>query len=149
MRPTPDEIIGGVRKLLKEEIAPCVSKDATPQLRRILSVLRDFRWNDAVFDLLHENATLLRCVEKIAAKFQGYPGISDAMIRSLRDECIQSAPRSFSEANAINGNLRRLLCSSIETIRALPRGPLDELCGEIAVMVMELQNSSQSGPREV
>lgn len=61
MRPTPAEIIVGVRRILREVVEPDVKSDyARAAVRDVRAVLAQVDWDDAGVRLLRENATLHR-----------------------------------------------------------------------------------------
>lgn len=119
MRPTPDETIASARSLLKDHVAPELSSEAGSQLRRVLSTLRDGRWNERAFDLLNENAALAMLADRCST----HPLAS--IPSALRDRLSQAAsaqraatPRSFAEANERNHDLRGALVSLVEAMRS-------------------------------
>jgi hypothetical protein len=102
MIPTPGNLITAVRSILKEEIAPEIgSPEAIPQLRRIMAVLRDYRWEEAGFDLMAENDVLAQMLVTSGA---------------TPSDGLTSRPASFAAANAENLRLRTDLSARIQTL---------------------------------
>jgi hypothetical protein len=67
MRPSPSELIAGVRRVLKEEIEPAVtSEHARARLREIRAVLAQLDWDDATVNLADANDALLSALHSVA-----------------------------------------------------------------------------------
>lgn len=105
MRPTPGELADGIRILLRSAGAEVQHEGAKAQVRRIMHVLKGARWDDAAFDLLHENALLRDALRGVSWG----ETIAEPLL-----------PRTFGEANAINRSLRAALTSSLEAMRTRP-----------------------------
>jgi hypothetical protein len=59
VRPTPSEVVQGVRRILRDVIEPdLTSEHARKQLRQIRAVLAQVDWNDAGFTLAERNRRL-------------------------------------------------------------------------------------------
>jgi hypothetical protein len=59
VRPTPSEVVQGVRRILRDVIEPdLASEHARKQLRQIRAVLAQVDWNDAGFALAERNGRL-------------------------------------------------------------------------------------------
>src|SRR3546814_11159057 len=72
MKPSTNEIIAGVRNLLRKEIAPVAdSEQAALTLRRIMVVLRETDWDEAAFHLLREIAVFQVLGRKIITRYRG------------------------------------------------------------------------------
>lgn len=142
MRPAPDEVIAGVRALLKQEVGPSLPKHAQPHLRRIMSVLRDGRWNEAAFDLLRENTLFaslaLKCVDALDAAAQSMPDTS-SLAEELRAAAGAQTPATFAAANEINRRSRAALCQFIETARDHRAHSLDDVCSEIGASLLAMR----------
>lgn len=142
MRPSPDEVIAGVRAILKQDIAPALSPPAQAQFKRVMAVLRDGRWNEAAFDLLRENAEFSRLARDCAASLDresDLPGGLGSLSESLRVAADHQPPTSFAEANEANRSLRAELARWIEAARDGPGTALDDLCGEIGAALLALR----------
>jgi hypothetical protein len=139
MRPTPEEVIAGVRAILKQEIATVIPKQAQPQLRRVMAVLRDARWNEAAFELMRENAIFAGLARVGAARVGREPGL-DSLGAELASAAHFDAPGSFVEANAINRRLREALARLIERIRDERLTVLDDLCAAIGRAMLALRD---------
>ncbi len=142
MRPSPDEVIAGVRAILKQDIASALPPAAQPQLKRVMAVLRDGRWNEAAFDLLRENATFARLASDCAARLDredGLPVGLSSLSATLRDAAEHRSPTSFAEANEVNRFLRKALAACIEAVRDAPLSALDDLCGAIGAALLSLR----------
>jgi len=120
MRPTPDEVIAGARAILKQEVAPLLPPAAQVQLKRVMAVLRDARWNEAGFDLLRENTAFARLAQDGAARLDrdfrfrlgdassfGWDG-QVLELRPLRDEPGYTRMFLFVDPNAA-GVVRRVI----------------------------------------
>lgn len=142
MRPSPDEVVAGLRAILKQEIAPLLPKEAQSHIRRVMAVLRDGRWNESAFDLLRENfafAKLARDFADALGQQQHLRADLSALIAPLRSAADHSVPASFSEANEINRQLRDVLCRSIEGVRDTQLFALDSLCVEVGKALLSLR----------
>nr|WP_087572949.1 hypothetical protein [Sphingomonas sp. CDS-1] len=118
MRPTPEEIIASARTLMKDHVAPELSSEAQAHFRRVMSALRDGRWNETAFDLLHENERLAELIRSCLDQSGG--NLHDSLVAQLRSASERQAagtPRSFAEANAVNHDLRKALTGLIEAMR--------------------------------
>lgn len=143
MRPTPDEVIAGVRAILKSDIAPALPRAAQPQLRRVMAVLRDGRWSEAGFDVLHENAVLARLAHDLAE------GLGDLVLpqeiaplsNQLSSAAVYSTPESFAEANEINRVLRAAISALLERAREAGLPDLDDLCATIGPVLLNLRSA--------
>ena len=66
MRPTPAEVIDGVRRILRDIIEPeLTSEYSVARLREIRAVLAQVDWNDAGIRLARDNARLSALVSKL------------------------------------------------------------------------------------
>ncbi len=66
MRPLPSEVIAGVRRILKETIAPeLTSGHARSRLDEVRAVLAQVDWDDAGFALAARNRVLYHALERI------------------------------------------------------------------------------------
>jgi hypothetical protein len=128
MRPTPADLAAGIRTVLRESIAPELkSANAQLQLRRVMSILREARWNHAAFDILHENAKIVLMLQRchaalVAAEALGpIPDVVRRWLDGARPHLTTlPLPRTFDEANSINFVLRQMLAQSIELMSAQP-----------------------------
>lgn len=109
MRPSPAELISAVRDTLREVGAELKSPQAESALRRVMYVLREGRWNDAVFDLIHENEVLRVAIGQVAA----YRSRSEDAVVPDRQAGI---PGSYAQVHARNAELRRRLAEVIENL---------------------------------
>jgi hypothetical protein len=119
MRPTPNQIIRGVRDLLREDIAPELgSERAVISLRKIMSILRDLDWNEASFRMRRENAELRTLGEEVLS------WIDESTPRRLTFEAALEAlnaarrfrdPDSFAQLNDENLAHRRAIAAFVET----------------------------------
>ncbi len=142
MRPTPDEVTAGIRALLKQEIAPSMPAHAQPQLKRIMAVLRDGRWNEAGFDLLRENAVFAElaraCAERIGQQGD-LPPHFPALAADLHLAADHRVAVSFAEANEVNRKLRDALCRCMDAVRDIRLTALDDLCSTIGSALLALR----------
>jgi hypothetical protein len=68
MRPTPNQLIRGIRDLLRQSVAPeVVSDQGILSLRKIMGILREFDWDEAAFVLSRENDALRAMACEIVA----------------------------------------------------------------------------------
>ncbi|NWK98321.1 hypothetical protein DM806_22160 [Sphingobium lactosutens] len=144
MRPTPEEIIASARTLMKDHVAPELSSEAQAHFRRVMSALRNGRWNETAFDLLHENEALAALIH--ACLDQHGRSLPESLIGQLRSASERQAagtPRSFAEANAVNHALRKALTGLIEAMRD-GQVPDDAALGSLIVAVsLGLQDRPQ------
>jgi hypothetical protein len=148
MRPTPEEVIASVRKLLKEAISPALPADAQSQLRRIMAVLRDCRWNEAGFDVLHENGTFTELARNCHVRLEQQAQLTDrsrAVLHQLQAAVHCDAPQSFMQANEINRQLRGALSGFIELVRDDAVAALDEVCEEIIAALLATRSRHRQG----
>lgn len=115
MRPTPAEIAGSMRALLREQMGRTADPDLVP-LKRVMAALRDMRWNDAAFDLMAETADLADLIDWCLSE-SGEDAGARAALDAYRAAPV---PRSFAEANAANAALRGVLVALIDRLRAGP-----------------------------
>lgn len=99
MRPTPAEIIAGVRRILREIVEPDVTSDyARAAVRDVRAVLAQVNWDDAGIRLVHDNATLHRilldCRDWIRADAcrNSYFQQREADLHDVRDDEWAEAP---------------------------------------------------------
>jgi hypothetical protein len=142
MRPSPDEVIAGVRAILKQDVAAALPAAAQPQLKRVMAVLRNGRWNEAAFDLLRENAEFARLASDCAARLDrenGLPVSFASISATLRTAANYEPPSSFAEANKANRCLRKALAACLEAVRDAPLSGLDDLCNAIGAALLALR----------
>lgn len=143
MRPCPNEVIAGVREILKRDIAPHLPDDAQPHLKRVMAVLRDGRWDDAGFDVLHENAQFADLARACAARIES-AGAQEvtlgACVSVLRAAAEWGVPACFAEANAINRALRAALVTCLEAMRDNRLVALDDLCDHIGTTLLAVNS---------
>jgi hypothetical protein len=118
MRPTPDEELAGIRRILADTVAPAVSDEyAAAQLQNALTALDRFAasWGGARTRLDAENRSLASLMAGVAGKPP--PALSDsALVTRLSQIEVDANDGSFDAVNARNQQLRGLLD---ELIRAL------------------------------
>lgn len=139
MRPCPNEVIAGVRDILKREISPHLPDYAQPHLKRIMAVLRDGRWDDAAFDVLQENAQFADLARVCAARIDRAgerPEALEGCASALRAAAEFGAPASFAQANAINRTLRGALVGCLEAMRDHRLVGLDDLGDQIGATLL-------------
>lgn len=140
MRPTPDEVISSVRTLLKADIGASLPPSAQPQLKRLLGVLRDGRWNDAAFALMRENAAFAELARVSATRLeQDGPSSLAQLAIDLAASAQFELPWTFAEANEINRRLRVEFVRLIEAIRDEKMLELDSLCHAIGTALAGLR----------
>lgn len=126
MKPTPNELISGVRKLLKEEVGPELEgSTGITALKKIMSVLRDIDWNEAGFRLIAENDQLLQLLDRISAQIvvlEDTPVLSSLQGR-IRS-CSGSSATSFASALQLNEERRALIAEFVEIISNEEASPL-------------------------
>ena len=118
MRPTPDEELAGIRRILADTVAPAVTDEyAAAQLQNVLAALDRFAasWGGAQARLDAENRSLASVMAAIAG--HPPPMLSDpSLIARLSQIGDHARDDSFDAVNARNQQLRGLLD---EMIRAL------------------------------
>jgi hypothetical protein len=107
-----------------------------------MSVLREGRWNQAAFDVLNENAAIVRMLERCRDELVVHQTLSDEIL-VWRDTTIPpllacAAPRTFDEANAINRALRLALTQFISLARSQPGLAAPTLRASLANMFLLL-----------
>jgi hypothetical protein len=108
MRPTPSELAGGLRRTLREVVAPGVSGDyAAAQLHQVISVLGRFDWDNAALDVVRttrrRSGLLAECLAWLdCSTADDRFGDVAAEVRAALDGQLAAdrLPRSFAEANA-------------------------------------------------
>lgn len=66
MKPSPSEVIAGVRQILKETIEPELQSDhARSRLQEIRAVLAQVDWDDAAYVLTERNRVLLDALQRV------------------------------------------------------------------------------------
>jgi hypothetical protein len=80
MKPLPSEVITGVRRILKETIAPELTSDhARSRLDEIRAVLAQVDWDDAGFVLAARNRSLAEVLGRIDEWRAGDPDRADSI----------------------------------------------------------------------
>lgn len=124
MRPTPAEVIAGVRRILGEVVEPEVSSDyARSRLREVRAVLAQVDWDNAgtiLGDRVDRLGSLLReCAEWVSAD----PGRRDHFAKSgvALPDSPPVEPQTFADRNEASANYDSMVVALI--------GPLEDwLC---------------------
>src|SRR3546814_2538762 len=117
MKPSPNEIIAGVRNLLRKEIAPVAdSEQAALTLRRIMVVLRETDWDEAAFHLLRENAVFQELGRKIITRYRGDKVCDVAALEELVQNPV--LVDRFSAATAMNVAYRQRFAALMRSDRS-------------------------------
>jgi hypothetical protein len=136
MRPTPAEVVAGVRRILSEVVAPEVTSDyAASRLRAVLAVLADVDWDNAPLQVVQDNHDLRTLLEGCGSWVADDPGRAAALAdygATVRAGLTEPKPElaanlgSFADANELNATYRRLLEQSVVAIAAwLRENPAD------------------------
>jgi hypothetical protein len=118
MKPTPQQLIDGVRSRLREVIAPeLVSDHARAEIRRVMAVLRDVDWNDAAFITMRENVALEGILADVNAWIEADAARAQALgLTSTPGSIAADSPRSFAECDARNRACRAALAGMIRAL---------------------------------
>jgi hypothetical protein len=126
VRPTPAEVIAGVRRILRDVVAPDVSSDyALSRLRAVLAVLAEVDWNDAPLRVLRDNHDLRTLIERCDAWVADDPDRADAFPdhplivltgRANGSPGLGGEVPSFEDANSLNGEYRLLLVRTVPSL---------------------------------
>lgn len=120
MRPTPNELIAGIRSLLRDSIGSHLQDPAAAaDLKKVMSVLRDVDWNEAGFALLAENRELVRLLDEIKCWVSGLPSGAPVFAGLLQEmpACTgRPEARTFAEAIDVNQTCRSLLGDFVDLI---------------------------------
>lgn len=151
MKPTPNQIVDGIRALLRESVLPGTeSEQVKADLRRIMAVLRDTDWNEFAFALLRENAALAELAQQAIewntaqpareACFGLLPASLQASVLGLsRDD-------SFARAQQRNLDLRQALADFIDRCPDQELPGFEGLAQLRARMASTLADSAADGP---
>lgn len=131
MRPDPNELIRGVRQLLREVVAPELSSGvAALSLRRIMQILRDTDWNETAFQVEAENgrlASLVGLARRWADGDPDRPSLIAAVDAAVPLPVETTTPAStFVEAAAFNCAQRAWLAAFVDLISDDPLGSTPE-----------------------
>ncbi|MBX3595037.1 hypothetical protein [Sphingomonas sp.] len=130
MKPTPDELIRGVRDLLRQIGPELVSAEAKAALKRAMYVLRETAWEDEGFALMRENVVLAAMIDRVRA----WHGEGAAPTRI-------ETPTSFGDARGTNMYLRCDLARLLDELAAQPLDASAALRGELARSLAALRAS--------
>ena len=118
MKPTPQQLIDGVRNRLRNAIAPEVtSAHGQAEVRRVMAVLRDLDWNEAAFILMRETGTLAQILADADAWLSSDPARARAL--GFSQTTLLSAmtpPQTFAEAYAQHAACLAALAGLIGTL---------------------------------
>ncbi|BAH50740.1 hypothetical protein [Rhodococcus opacus] len=130
MRPTPQEIISGISRILKDTIEPQLADEhALNRLREIRSVLAQVDWNDAAIKLGRDT-------DAVDALLQDWSAWSDA------DET-----RSAAFA-AQRTQIAELLASSYESLRHEPFAELEARHAQYERVVVDVSSATSQWSRD-
>jgi hypothetical protein len=115
MRPTPAEIITGVRRILKEVVEPDVASEyARERLAQVRAVLAQVDWNDSLTELASENVRVanfgrraLDWSDSNAARAAAFSAESAAVRAACAD--VPTVVEPFAEHNARNCRQNRAM----------------------------------------
>jgi hypothetical protein len=116
MRPTPAEVIAGVRRILKDVVEPEVGSEyARSRLREIRAVLAQVDWDDAAFHLRREcdslQDQLVAARSWIAAEPQRL-----AAFEQVPQADGSSEPQTFAELNSARRELAAHLVTVLDAL---------------------------------
>jgi hypothetical protein len=105
VKPLPSEVIAGVRRILKETIAPeLTSGHARSRLEEVRAVLAQVDWDDVAFALAARNRELADALERIEAWRTADPVRSDVIpaldARLPREDRLASHQAAYQELAA-------------------------------------------------
>jgi hypothetical protein len=120
MRPTPNELIAGVRDLLRDSIGPQLHAPAVvTDLKRVMAILRDLDWNEAGFALLAENRELfglLGEIEDWVLSLARGQSAFEPFLSEMRACKQRTQTLTFADAVALNLTYRNLLGNFVDLI---------------------------------
>jgi hypothetical protein len=121
VRPTPSEVIEGVRRILRDVVAPEVSSEyARSRLRAVLAVLAEVDWDDAPLRLLRDNQDLQTLLDRCEAWAAEDPARAAAFDDLRRPASAPAGERldgpSFADLNRLNGEYRSLVARMIGSL---------------------------------
>jgi hypothetical protein len=138
MRPSPDEVIAGVRRILRDVVEPEVSSEyARSRLREAVACLGQVNWNDAVSQVERQSeryrGLLLAAREWIADDDSRASAFSPV----TRQPQTAEAQRSFAELGAIRDQLAdQLVVFTRELAAWTRRYPADESAAALRSKIM-------------
>jgi hypothetical protein len=156
MRPTPNELIAGIRGLLRDSVGSQLHDPAAvADLKKVMSVLRDLDWNEAGFALLAENRELVCLLDEIRGWISGLPSGPSIFVALLREmpACTEKPEaRTFAEAMDVNLTCRSLLGGFVDLISkeaegVAPVAERQEWRRRIAVVLSGLLAGADAGTR--
>lgn len=116
MRPEPNELIAGIRAVLRETIGPeLAGSPAVAALRRIMVILKETDWNEAAFLVRDENRVLADIAGAVEAwlRASGFPAAALPDLAPGGD-----AEGSFRAIAARNAALRGALADFVSGVAA-------------------------------
>lgn len=126
MRPTPGEVIAGVRRILRDVVAPEVSSDyARAELRSVLAVLGQVDWDDGPLRVLQDNNDLRALLGRCTAWIRSEPARARALAHWVAGVDAAAANQagalacevgSFRDANQLNAHYRRAVSELVDAL---------------------------------
>jgi len=139
MKPSPSEVVKGIRALLREAASEITNAKNSSNYRRAMAILRDTRWDEAGFDVLAENAAMAEALRMIRSdQPDAVSGLSEEIERVLAD---RTAPTSFAAANARNGTVRDLLARTLDAVAAHDLRASAPLRIKVTELLLELRTT--------
>jgi hypothetical protein len=118
VKPEPNELINGIRDVLRQSIAPeLTSGPAVAALRRIMVILKETDWNETSFLIAKENRTLAALLQDARAWAMSSPRHGD--IATRLDAAVLGPDEDFGSFRAVsdrNAMLRRALADFISVV---------------------------------
>lgn len=153
MKPTPNQMVDGMRALLRESVLPRIESDeATADARRIMVVLRDTDWNEFGFALLRENAALAglaaQALEWSVAQVSRQAHFAPLRPTLHASQDGASRDDSFARAQQRNLELRKALADFVDQCPLGPDPPgfegLEQLRARMASVLAEIAAAAPS-----
>lgn len=152
MKPTPNQMVDGIRAVLRETVLPASASDETQiAVRQIMVVLRETDWDEFAFALLRENAALAALAGEAAAwigaqheRQAAFTGLQTGLKAGAEG---LSEDGSFAHARQRNLELRKALADFVDGCAAHHASPvLDGFAQLRARMACGLADIAAAGP---
>src|SRR5581483_10279633 len=120
MRPSPSELADGLRRTLRDVVAPEVADDyARSQLKLVIAALGQVDWDNAGLDLVRLAGLLETCLPWLDAERDRHDerDVIVALVAEARPHDRAAVP-SFADANDLRGRLEAAVERVVVLLRA-------------------------------
>jgi hypothetical protein len=150
VHPTPAQIIGGIRGILKDVVEPDLSSDyARGRLREVRAVLAQVDWNNAGVALARDNAAVEAMLHRHVARLAGAAGLSALidLVQATLGGLIPSAEvPTFEAVNARHAELGAVVVALINPLSDWARDHPEDLVAAAFLDELKHHYSDSSGP---